>query len=281
MSISYGGDKITATDGGSINPLSTIFRNRLIDAGYTINQRGYVSGTALSSGVYAHDRWKAGSGGCTYTFTQGSAGVPITITITAGSLQQVIEGANMPEGGTYVLSWEGTAQARFNGGTYGSSPLAVTGIVAGANTTIEFDTGTVLKPQLEVGTQATSFEYRQYGTELQLCQRYYFRYKAVGTSDNFGSGWSRSTTSFLSVIQFPVTMRTNPTALEQTGVASNYAINRLSTAVTLSSVPTFSSATLNNATLISSVSSGLVAGEGGALRAVTTANAYLGFSAEL
>jgi hypothetical protein len=27
--------------------------------------------------------------------------------------------------------------------------------------------------QLEVGTQATSFEYRQYGTELALCQRYY------------------------------------------------------------------------------------------------------------
>jgi hypothetical protein len=27
--------------------------------------------------------------------------------------------------------------------------------------------------QLEVGTQATSFEYRQYTTELQLCQRYY------------------------------------------------------------------------------------------------------------
>jgi hypothetical protein len=27
--------------------------------------------------------------------------------------------------------------------------------------------------QLEVGTQATSFEYRQYGTELALCQRYF------------------------------------------------------------------------------------------------------------
>jgi hypothetical protein len=27
--------------------------------------------------------------------------------------------------------------------------------------------------QLEVGTQATSFEYRPFGTELQLCQRYF------------------------------------------------------------------------------------------------------------
>jgi len=152
---------------------ASLMKNRLIDAGFTINQRGYVSGTALSAGVYAHDRFKAGASGCTYTFTQGSAGVPIVITITAGSLQQVIEGCNMPDGGTFTLSWTGTAQARFNGGTYGSSPLSVTGITAGANTTIEFNTGTVSFPQLEVGSSATGFEYRQYGQELALCQRYY------------------------------------------------------------------------------------------------------------
>ena len=153
-------------------PASAVFRNRLFDAGFIINQRGYVSGTALSASAYAHDRWKAGASGCTYTFTQLSTGVPIVITITAGSLQQVIEGCNMPEGGTYTLSWTGTAQARFNGGAYGASPLAVTGITAGANTTIEFNAGTVSYPQLEVGTNATSFDYRPYGTELALCQRY-------------------------------------------------------------------------------------------------------------
>ena len=152
---------------------ATLMKNRLIDAGFTINQRGYVSGTALSSGTYAHDRWKAGSGGCTYTFTQLSIGVPIVITITAGSLQQVIEGANIPDGGTFTLSWTGTAQARFNGGTYGSSPLAVTGLTAGSNCTIEFNTGTCSFPQLEVGSSATGFEYRQYGQELALCQRYF------------------------------------------------------------------------------------------------------------
>jgi len=44
--------------------------------------------------------------------------------------------------------------------------------------------------QLEVGTQATSFEYRQYGTELNLCQRYfeksYSQATAVGTSTDIG-----------------------------------------------------------------------------------------------
>jgi hypothetical protein len=280
MSISYGGDKITATDGGSINPLSTIFRNRLIDAGYTINQRGYVSGTALSSGVYAHDRWKAGSGGCTYTFTQGSAGVPITITITAGSLQQVIEGANMPEGGTYVLSWEGTAQARFNGGTYGSSPLAVTGIVAGANTTIEFDTGTVLKPQLEVGSQATSFEYRQYQQELALCQRYY--YKAFTSSlGAFALGFVVNSTTAVGFTQFPVPLRIRPTALEQSGTATDYDVAHAAVATTFSAVPAYSSNTneiyaQTNAT----VASGLTAGQACVLRARNT-SAYLAWSAEL
>jgi hypothetical protein len=180
-------------------------RNRLIDAGFTINQRSYVSNTALASGVYAHDRWKAGSGGCTYTFTQGSTGVPIVITITAGSLQQVIEGANMPEGGTYVLSWTGTAQARFNGGTYSSSPLAVTGITAGANITIEFNTGTCSFPQLESGTQATSFEYRQYQQELALCQRYYVN------GLNYVNGFTYNATTGIFGIIPPVTFRATPT----------------------------------------------------------------------
>jgi len=39
--------------------------------------------------------------------------------------------------------------------------------------------------QLEVGTQATSFEYRQYGTEFDLCRRYYEQLVMnIGTSGN-------------------------------------------------------------------------------------------------
>ena len=167
---------------------ATLLKNRLIDAGFIINQRGYVSNTALSSGTYAHDRWKAGSGGCTYTFTQGSAGVPIVITITAGSLQQVIEGCNMPDGGTFTLSWTGTAQGRVNGGGYSTSPLIVTGLIAGANCTVEFNTGTLSFPQLEVGSSATGFEYRQYGQELTLCQRYYETQALVGNYGGLNQG---------------------------------------------------------------------------------------------
>lgn len=164
---------VTYPDGSTQASAQVGMKNRLIDSGFIINQRTYVSGTVLAAGAYAHDRWKAGSGGGTYTFTQGSLGVPIGITITAGTIVQVIEGCNMGEGGAYTLSWTGTAQARINGGSYASSPITVTGLTAGANCTVEVGTGTFSYPQLEKGSTATSFDYRPYGTELALCQRYY------------------------------------------------------------------------------------------------------------
>jgi len=162
---------IDGTNGVS-TPNTFAFKNRIIDGGFTINQRGYTSGTSLSSGSYGHDRWKGGASGGTYTFTQGSTGVNTTITITAGSIIQVIEGANLPEGGTYVLSWTGTAQGKIGSGSFGASGITGT-ITAGTNTNIEFNTGTCGNVQLEVGSTATSFDYRPYGTELALCQRYY------------------------------------------------------------------------------------------------------------
>ena len=162
---------IDGTNGVS-TPNTFAFKNRIIDGGFTINQRGYTSGTSLSSGSYGHDRWKGGASGGTYTFTQGSTGVNTTITITAGSIIQVIEGANLPEGGTYVLSWTGTAQGKIGAGSFGASGITGT-ITAGTNTNIEFNTGTCGNVQLEVGSTATSFDYRPYGTELQLCQRYF------------------------------------------------------------------------------------------------------------
>ena len=188
----------------SVNAGNTFgFKNRLINGGFIINQRGYVSGTALSVGNYAHDRWKAGASGCTYTFTQPSAGVNATITITAGTLQQVIEGCNMPEGGTFTLSWTGTAQAKVNSGSYGTSPIIVTGLTAGSNATIEFATGTVNSPQFEVGLQATGFDYRFYTNEELLCQRYYVVQNYVSGGLN-GSG-TVGLSSYM-----PTTMRRTP-----------------------------------------------------------------------
>jgi hypothetical protein len=65
--------------------------------------------------------------------------------------------------------------------------------------------------QLEVGTQATSFEYRQFGTELALCQRYTQVSGKEATNDIFAFGLAANTTGVTGYKQLPVTMRTIPT----------------------------------------------------------------------
>jgi hypothetical protein len=160
----FGDIKVSTINGGP-----TGAKNAIINGNFGINQRG-VSGTVtLSAGVYGHDRWKAGSSGCTYTFATSDN--VTTIDISAGSLIQVIEGINL-ESGTYTLSWTGTAQGKIGAGSYGNSGITGTA-TGGTNLDIEFDTGTVSLVQFELGTVVTPFERRQYGQELALCQRYY------------------------------------------------------------------------------------------------------------
>lgn len=271
-----GTNGVTFNNGSNLASQLGIF-NRVIDGGFVINQRAYVSNTALAASAYAHDRWKAGASGCTYTFTQGSLGVNTTITITAGSLQQVIEGCNMPEGGTYTLSWTGTAQARINGGSYSASPLTVTGLTAGANCTIEFNTGTVGSVQVETGASASSFAYRPYGTELQLCQRYYWKYVSAGNKPIINANYY-STTQIYGIVQMPVTMRATPT-LSATSGTDYYIIYRNSGSDTFNSLTlqevSESSAVLRNTTEMS--------GTAGQAGFITTNNALssVAFESEL
>lgn len=73
--------------------------------------------------------------------------------------------------------------------------------------------------QLEKGSTATSFDYRPYGTELQLCQRYYaMSYSqgvVAGTATRVGlvgAGLTGSTGGYAyASVNFPVTMRAAPT----------------------------------------------------------------------
>ena len=134
--------------------------------------------------------------------------------------------------------------------------------------------------QLEVGSVATPFERRPYGTELALCQRYYYRINAVNSDSMFGVGFNLSTTAGLIFVSFQTQMRTNPTALEQSGTASDYRIRDPAGNTTLSSVPAFSTATQSTSTVDAIVASGLTAGQGILLRAQNT-SAFLAWSAEL
>ncbi|CAB4168681.1 hypothetical protein UFOVP580_12 [uncultured Caudovirales phage] len=147
-------------------------RSRLINGAFAHNQR-VVSGTVtLTAGQYGHDYWKAGSSGCTYIFT--TINNLTTITITAGTLLQVINGKNLFSG-IHVLSWGGTAVGRVGAGAY-SAPganIITANITGGVNTTIEFAAGTLWLTQFEPGIQPTVFEFRL--NELLLCQQRFFK----------------------------------------------------------------------------------------------------------
>jgi len=134
--------------------------------------------------------------------------------------------------------------------------------------------------QLEEGNAATSFEFRDYGREFMMCQRYYYKTKAADTNDLFAVGWCVSTTVAAVSVPFPVSMRTNPTALEQSGTAANYQTVFAASAAALSAVPAFTTASTNSARVECTVASVMTAGQGVGLRAGSTA-AYLAWSAEL
>ena len=261
----------------TINGQAIGVKNAVINGNFNVNQRG-VSGTVtLAAGAYGHDRFKAGASGCTYTFA--TAANITTLTISAGSLIQVVEGLNL-QTDTYTLSWVGTAHGKIGAGSFAGS--GVTGAVTGGtNLNLEFNTGTLSRVQLEKGSTATSFDYRPYGTELGLCQRYYFKILPASGNQAFGVGFNDSTTAARAVAQFPVVMRTSPTALEQTGTAADYQIRFTGgAATTCSSVPSFSDSNPYRATFIFTVASGLTGGQASLSRAVNS-TAFLAWSAEL
>ena len=65
---------------------------------------------------------------------------------------------------------------------------------------------------MEAGSTATSFDYRPYGTELQLCQRYYFQTPNIGSGSQIWdcTGLVTSTGGSIMMIPVPVTMRAYP-----------------------------------------------------------------------
>lgn len=175
-------------------------RNLIINGAFNINQRVYASGAAVGALLYAHDRWKMAASADTYTFS--TTANKTTVTIPAGKvLQQVVEGLNL-QTGTYVLSWEGTAQGKIGAGAYGNTGLTNT-ITGGVDTTIEFGPGTVSNVQLEWGTRASPFERRFLGLELQLCQRYYQRLGGQVANDILYQGYLTSGTATCITLTYP------------------------------------------------------------------------------
>jgi hypothetical protein len=134
--------------------------------------------------------------------------------------------------------------------------------------------------QLEVGTQATSFEYRQYGTELNLCQRYCQMIKGTTNFTKYGMGVCTSTTNLRGVIHLPVSMRISP-SLTTTSTASNYGVF-ISSDIACSAVPTLNAqGTEVLANIDFTVASGLTTGNAALMQANNNTSAFLLLTAEL
>jgi len=214
-----------------------------------------------------------------YTILSANTWEYETITIagdTSGTWQTGNTGALIIRFGLGVGStYSGTAGS-WSGSTFYSATGATS--VVGTNGATWYITGV----QLEVGSTATSFDYRSYGTELALCQRYYYRIFPAATSRILAPiGTTQSATQTSNNLYFPVTMRTRPTAVEVTGTASDYSIAFVVSNTVCSAVPTFSSSTTDAVgTLNAYVASGLTAGQPATLLSNSSAG-YLGWSAEL
>jgi hypothetical protein len=172
---------------------------------------------------------------------------------------------NNGSGSTYL----GTASA-WAGATY----FGATGSVA--LNSVTSSTFYITGVQLEKGSTATSFDYRPYGTELQLCQRYYWRQGGSNAYQYFGLGFAYNTTNATFTINNPVPMRATPSSLDYSTIGVN-------DGATLTAVTSVSADLLSpiinqiNAT----VASGLTQFRPMRILANNSTSAYLGFNAEL
>ena len=152
-------------------------------------------------------------------------------------------------------TYSGTANAWAN--TYYSG-------VTGAVKLIQTNSATfyITGVQLERGSTASSFEYRPYGTELQLCQRYCYVLRSASTLSQVGFSSAQSTTTAFLGIYLPVTPRTNPTGITASSATclNSYAgnTNVTTTAIGVSSGWTFAG---NFVTMQLTTAGSLVAGQ--------------------
>jgi len=163
-------------------------------------------------------------------------------------------------------------------GAYYLSATGATSVVGTSGATF-YITGV----QLEVGSTATDFENLPYDVSLARCQRYYYKEQATFAGQYFApNAYAIGTTSAFTFNTFPVPMRTRPTALEQSGTASDYSLVRCGagTFTICNSVPTFGGSSLTIGQCVFNVASGLSNGFAGSGMSQST-NAYLAWSAEL
>jgi hypothetical protein len=249
----------------------------------TLSFQVYSSLTGTFGGALGNS---AGSRSYPFSYSIPSANTwtSISVTIPGDTTGSWLTGTNLAVQIAFGLgvgtTYSGTAGA-WAAANYVSTTGAVS--VVGTSGATFYITGV----QLEVGSVATPFERRQYGTELALCQRY--AYKSIGGSGTYcyfpAFGQVDSTTTAQFVEMFPVPMRSSTAlALTTTGTAANYYLYTAGSLRVLNTVPTIGavSASVDASQFSTSIASSvLVAGNATQLLGVNASGAYLLWTSEL
>jgi len=151
----------------------------------------------------------------TYTVSSANTWTSISITIAGDTT-----GTWLTTNGVGISLYFGLGVGSTNSGTAGSWAGANYNSATGATSVVGTSGATfyITGVQLEKGSTATSFDYRPYGTELMLCQRYY---QTVGAASCGSVDGATSVTVQITEKTF-VPMRSSPTGSIYSGVTAAY-----------------------------------------------------------
>jgi hypothetical protein len=187
--------------------------------------------------------------------TTNSTGLYLTFGLGVGSTFSGTAGA-----------WAATNYASATGATS----------VVGTNGATFYITGV----QLEKGSTATSFDYRPYGTELALCQRYLPAFISTGASTFVGGGYSVSSTGGLANYVFKTTTRTPPTGVTVSAASDFEVMAGASGGITATAL-TFAYASTDGVAINTTVASGQTSNAGAFLRGANSSAKLLFTGCEL
>jgi len=207
-----------------------------------------------------------------YTISSANTWTQISITIagpTSGTWVGATNGAGL------VLRFSmgtGSSLSGTAGAWTASGLISATGAtsVVGTNGATFYITGV----QLEKGSTATSFDYRPYGTELALCQRYYIKYGPYASGHNkIGAGYISSSTNGVVAFAGP-SMRSSPTINFSSAQITDASVN-----ATITSVSSANALGCGISAEFICSGGGLTTGRGNAVR--LDVGGYIDMSAEL
>jgi hypothetical protein len=140
-----------------------------------------------------------------YTITSSDTWQKVTLTFPADTTGVLDNDTSLS---MFFLMWlaagpaftSGTLNTSWNSSTLANRVVGQTNLASAVNNYWQ-----VTGVQLELGDKATPFEYRSYGEELALCQRYFWR-----NIDPAGFGVNGNSNATRVLIPFPTTMRAIP-----------------------------------------------------------------------